>query len=596
MLWLCGLASLGALVGCGKSGPKPSDSGSGHSDMVQSQVEPPLVSKCDPGTPGGRMIMADFSDPKSFNPITQSETSSSDITDMLFIGLLLKNEQEQSVEPGLAHKWEVAEDKRTWTFHLRKGLQWSDGHPLTADDVVFTFRDVIYNTNVVNVRVDQLRLDGKDFEVSKVDDLTVRVATPGVFAPFEEFFGTCRIVPQHVLAESVRQKQFESKYGVNTPPAELVCNGPFRLKDYKPGQFTALERNPYYFAIDSKGQRLPYFDTVIHMVVPDQNTVSLKMLKNETHLQELVRPDECQRFKETAQKEGQFTLFELGVASQIDLITFNMNTGSNKDGKPFVDPVKLKWFRNTKFRQAISYALDRPSMVKATLGGLGSPNYGFFTESNTKWINRNIQQYPHDPAKARALLAEIGIKDRDGDGLLEDETGRVIEFEMNTNAGNSRREKGSIIVQDDLKRLGMKVLFRPMDFNSLVHKMDETFDFECIFLGLASESTDPGDSMNVLTSRGFSHQWFPRQKTPSTPWEARIDELMNAQLKTLDFNERKKYFDEVQAIMSEQVPLIYTTVMNAYSAASKDLGNLKPTANHHNRLVWNVEELYFKKR
>jgi len=583
------------LAGCGRQpGDAPGNSDGSTTPSSPSQVEPPWVSRCEPGVPGGRLILASFGDPKTFNPITQSETSSSDITDMLFIGLLVKNEQTQEMEPGLAHKWEVAEDKRTWTFHLRKGLKWSDGQPLTADDVVFTFNDVIYNTNIVNVRVDQLRVDGRDFAVSKLDDLTVRVVTPETFAPFTEFFGKAPIVPRHMLAADARGKNFESAYGVSTPPEKLVGNGPFRLRQFKAGEFTFLERNLHFPAVDAKGQRLPYFDAVVWQVVPDQNAVSLKMLKSETHLQELVRPEEYALFKEAEKRGGRFNLIELGVASQVDLITFNQNTGADKTGKPYVDPVKLKWFRNTKFRQAISHAIDRPSIVKATLGGLGKPNYGFNTESNTKWLNPNIRQYPHDPAKAKALLAEIGIQDRDGDGWLEDDTGRVVEFELNTNAGNSRRERGAVFVQEDLKRLGIRVHFRPLEFNTLVHKLDATFDYECIFLGLASESTDPGDSMNVLTSRGFSHQWFPRQKTPSTEWEARIDWLMNAQLKTLDFAERKQHYDEVQAIMAEQVPLIFTVAMNAYSAADKRLGNLKPTPHHHNRLVWNVEELFFK--
>jgi peptide/nickel transport system substrate-binding protein len=172
----------------------------------------------------------------------------------------------------------------------------------------------------------------------------------------------------------------------------------------------------------------------------------------------------------------------------------------------------------------------------------------------------------------------------------------VIEFEMNTNAGNSRREKGSILVQEDLKRIGIRVNFRPLDFNTIVHRMDTDFDFECIFLGLVSYSVDPAESLNILRSEGFMCQWFPRQKVPSTKWEARIDELMNAQLKTLDFAERKKYYDEVQAIFAEQQPLMPTVAMKAYSAARNDLANLRPTAQHHNRLIWNLPELYFKKR
>src|SRR6185503_1753015 len=173
--------------------------------------------------------------------------------------------------------------------------------------------------------------------------------------------------------------------------------------------------------------------------------------------------------------------------------------------------------------------------------------------------------------------------------------GNVIEFEMNTNAGNSRREKGSILVQEDLKRIGIRVNFRPLDFNTLVHRMDTDYDFECIFLGLVPYSVDPAESLNILLSEGYMHQWFPRQKVPSTAWEARIDELMNAQLKTLDFAERKKYFDEVQAIFAEQQPLTPTVAMKAYSAARNDLANLRPTPYHHNRLIWNLPELYIRK-
>ena len=582
------------LTGCGQ---KPERIAPAQSAVTDTALpSPPRVANCEPGVPGGRLVIASFTDPKTFNPITENETSSSDIINMLFDGLGKKNQATQEVSPGLAESWEVGADQRTWTFKLRKGLRWSDGQPLTADDVVFTFNDVIYNTNVVNVKVDQMRVDGKDIAVRKVDDLTIQAVTPDVFAPFLEFFGTTRILPKHMLADAVREKRFESAYGVNTPPDKLVGSGPFRLKLYKPGELTLIERNPHYYAIDSKGQRLPYLDTVVHTVVPDQNAMSLRFLQGESDVQEFLRPDESALFKQASQFGKKFQLLELGVASQIDLITFNQNTGANQEGKPYVDPAKLKWFRDTKFRQAISYAIDRPSIVTATLAGQGKPNYGFYTESNEKWFNPKIHQYPHDPARAKQLLAEIGILDRNGDGQLEDAAGRPVEFELNTNAGNSRREKGAIIVQEDLKRLGIKVNFRPLDFNTLVTKLDSTYDWECIFLGLASESVDPADSMNVLRSNGFTHQWFPRQKSPSTDWEARLDWLMNAQMKTLDYAQRRGFVDEVQVILAEQAPMIYTTAMNAFAAARSDLGNLRPTVHHNNHLVWNIEELCFRKK
>jgi peptide/nickel transport system substrate-binding protein len=557
----------------------------------------PRVTQGTPGIRGGRLVLANFVDPKSFNPITAAETSSLDLVYLVFDGLLKKDQVTQEILPGLAESWEVAADQRTWTFRLRQGVRWNDGHPFTADDVVFTFNDVIYNTNIVNVKVDSLRIDGKDFVVTKVDDHTVRVVTPEIFAPFLEFFGhDTRIVPKHKLAGAVAGRNFESAYGINTAPADLVGTGPFRLKEFKPGQYTLFERNPYYWSVDARGQQLPYFDNVVQMIVPDQNAMTLRFLKGETDLQEFVRPDEYQQFK-AAEPGGRFRVIELGTASQIDLLILNENPGADaKTGRPYVAPHKLKWFCDVRFRQAVSFAIDRPSIVKSTLAGRGQPNYGFLTASNPKWNNPAIRQYPHDPAKARQLLAEMGIQDRNGDGWLEDAQGHPVEFEMNTNAGNSRREKGSILVQEDLKRLGIRVNFRPLEFNSLVNKLDNSFDFECIFLGLASESVDPAESLNVLRSSGFVHQWFPRQKSPATPWEARIDALMDAQLRTLDFAERKRAFDEVQAILAEQMPMIPTVVMYAYAAARSDLGNLRPIVTHNNHLIWNIEELYFKKK
>lgn len=588
-------AALAALLvaGCDAKPAANTAKSTGASES-QARVEPPCVARCEPGIPGGRLIIASFTDPKTFNPITQNETSSQDIINMLFDGLVKKNQATQELTPGLAASWEVAPDQKTWTFHLRKGLKWSDGQPLTADDVVFTFNDVIYNPKIINVTVDALRVDGKNFAVSKVDDLTVRVVTPDIYAPFVEFFGVVQILPRHVLEAAVKSGSFESTYGINTPPDKLVSNGPYVLQQFKPGEMTLLKRNPYYYVVDSKGRQLPYIDTVAHLVVPDQNAMSLRFLKGETDLQEFVRPDEAVKFKETS-ADGRFRVLDLGVASQFDLIIFNENPGHNKAGKPYVAPHKLKWFRDTRFRQAISYAIDRDAILRATVAGLGTPFYGYFTSSNKKWYNPNIKKYPHDPQKALALLAEMGIKDRKGDGQLEDEQGNPVEFELNTNAGNSRREKGSVIVQEDLKRLGIKVNYRPLEFNTLVTKLDSAYDFECIFLGLAPESVEPVSGLNVLKSSGFTHQWYPRQTRPSTAWEARIDQLADAQLKTLDFAERKKCMDEIQMILSEQMPMIPTIAMNAYSAIRTDIGNVNPTVHHNNRLIWNIAELYFKK-
>jgi peptide/nickel transport system substrate-binding protein len=587
------------LAACGNKpdaqAPASTPAQTAASDAAHPLPDPPAVARCEPGIPGGRLVIDLFRDPKTFNPITSSEASSSDVFYRIFRGLCIVDAPTEIAYPGVAESWSVAPDGKTWTFHLRKGLRWSDGQPLNADDIIFTWNDIIYNPDIVNVTRDQFTIDKKPFVVTKIDDLTIQVVTPQVYAPFLEFFGVVQIMPKHVLADAVKNKAFPAAYGLNSKPEDLVCNGPWRIKEYKQGQYVHLERNPYFWEVDSKGQRLPYIDDVIMEVLPDQNTISLRFLNGEADMQELVRPEEYEHFTEASTK-GDFRVIDLGLAGEHDNLTFNQNPGNNpKTGKPIVEPYKLKWFRDTRFRQAISYAMDREAIVRSTLGGHGEPRYAFCSPDATNWYNPDIKKYPHDPAKARELLAQMGIKDR-GDGTLADADGHPVAFVMNSNAGNDRRQKTGVLIQEDLKRLGMQVTFQPLDFNTLIDKFEVSYDYECILLGWTSGPPDPVYGMNIFKSDSFDHQWYPLQKTPSTPWEARIDELMNAQLQTLDHAERKKDYDEIQAILAEQMPMIPTVSEKGYAAARNGLGNIRGTTLDPNRLMWNLEEVYWKKK
>jgi peptide/nickel transport system substrate-binding protein len=152
-----------------------------------------------------------------------------------------------------------------------------------------------------------------------------------------------------------------------------------------------------------------------------------------------------------------------------------------------------------------------------------------------------------------------------------------------------------MLIVEDLKNLGVKLVFEPVDFKALIEKINSSFDYECALMGLGGGGVDPSSQINVLRSTDELHQWFPFQKTPSTPWEARIDQLMDTQLKTLDFNERKKAFDEVQAILAEELPMIYTVAPYSYAAVRTGIANLRQSVLTPYRVTWNLEELYFKK-
>jgi peptide/nickel transport system substrate-binding protein len=581
------------LSGCGKK----TETAPEKSAASYPLPDPPLVAGCEPGIPGGRLVIGELGDPKTFNPITANETSSRDIYRLMFKKLLNLDCASQEVGPSLAESWTNAPDGKTWTFKLRKGLCWSDGEPITADDVVFTWNDVIYNTNIDNVMRDGFIIGGKKFAVTKVDDLTVRVVTPEVYAPMLVNFGAgVEIVPKHILAKTVADGTFTSTYGINSDPASVVVSGPYRLKEYKAAQYTRLERNPYYFEVDKNGQRLPYLDDVIFTVVPNMNAMSLRFLSGESDADDFIYPYEYEHFKTESQK-GKFNLLEPGTGLEMSFFWFNENTNVNaKTGAPIVEAKKLKWFRNAKFRQACSYALDRDSIIKSVYSGRAIPAYGYETPGNTRWFNPDVQKYPHDLDKAKALLKEIGIEQRNGDDFATDADGNPVEFVLNSNTGNNAREKVAVLIAHDLKQLGFKVTFQPVEFNTLITKIDDTYDYDCVLLGLAPDtSPDPSGGLNVVKSDGYTHQWFPRQKTPSTDWEARLDYLMDAQTKTLDYMERKKLYDEVQAILAEQQPMIFTVTPMYYAAIRADVSNVRPTALSYYRGTWNLEELYYKK-
>ena len=226
-------------------------------DAVPLPKEPLVMETASIGSYGGRFVIGATSGPKTFNSMMANETSSSDITGRMFVGLADFDNATQKDAPLLAKSWELAADNLTWTFHLREGAAFSDGHPITAEDVLFSFA-VAYDAKLHPSVQDLLKMNGRSWDISAPDPHTVVIKTPAPNAMLIPLASSVPVLPRHVLEPAFKDGSFASVYNVSTPPDKLVTSGPWRLSQHVPGEKTVLARNPYWFGVDGQNHRLPY--------------------------------------------------------------------------------------------------------------------------------------------------------------------------------------------------------------------------------------------------------------------------------------------------------------------------------------------------
>ncbi|MCK4245440.1 MAG: ABC transporter substrate-binding protein [Candidatus Omnitrophica bacterium] len=531
------------------------------------------------GKYGGTLILSTTSDPKSFNPIIAKETSTTAITGFLFEGLTETDGVTTEVMPALAKDWEKSADGLTWTFNLRDDVKWFDGEKFSADDVVFTYNKLIYNPEIPTSSRDILTIKGKPFLVEKVSPYKVRFRLSSPFAPFLRVLGQ-EILPKHILEKTVAEKRFNSTWGINTIPSQIMGTGPFRLKRYLAGQKIILERNPYCWKRKNE-ERLPYISKIIFLIVPDQNSQLLKFQAGEIDALSLRGQDYS--FLKPKERKGNFSIHNAGPALGANFLVFNQNPASP------ISPIKLRWFTNRKFREAIAYTIDKETMVANVLAGFGYPQDGPMNESCGFFYNPAVKKYRYDLKKAKELLEKIGFKIQNG--ALFDQEGNRVEFSLLTNNDNLERINIANIIRDDLTKLGMKVHFTPLDFNTLVTKLDASFDWEAVLIGLTG-GIEPHSGRNVWASAGQLHIWHPRQKSAASAWEKKIDKIFEEAVRELNRNKRKILYDQWQEIVSKQLPLIYTVNSASLYAVRNKLGNLHPTS--YGGLFHNIEEIYIR--
>jgi peptide/nickel transport system substrate-binding protein len=559
--------------------------------------EPKILQSPAPGRYGGRFVLGQTSNPRTFNAMMANEASSNDINNLTYSSLVSFHNIKQEVEPALAKSWEVAPDGVTWTFHLRKGARFSDGHPMTAQDVLFSFQVALDPTIHPSVQ-DLLKMGDQFYEVSAPDDYTFVVKTPKPSAILIPTVGAVRIIPRHVLEKPFKEGTFASTYNVSTPPDQLVTSGAWRVTQYVPGEKTVLGRNPYWYTVDQQNRRLPYLNEIVYVVVPDRDAADLKFRSGELDGLDNVKPENYTWYRDNQQK-GNFTLHDLGPDLNTNFFWFNLNTVKKPTpgkamGEPYVDKTKYEWFRNPLFRRAVSMALDRQAMIPSVFFGEGHRNWAIATPANKIWHSPDLVHYDYNVEESRRLLASLGFKDSNGDGVLEDARGNQVTFTLKTNSDNTLRIGLANFVKDDLAKVGIRVVLAPAEFNTLITNIRADFQYDAILLGLQSGvPPDPAMMQNVYRSSGLTHFWNLAQSKPETPEEARIDRLMDEIITVQDVEARKKAYKEVETIVNEQGWFIWLPIANQKMPVSNRFGNIQPSILPH-RIIWNSESLFAK--
>lgn len=529
--------------------------------------------------------------PKTFNAFASSDATSSTMAGLLGSGLVTVDSYTGEVIPYLAKTVTLSDDKLTYTVTLRKGLQWSDGKPITSKDVVFTWNQII-KPGLGNVsNRDVVMVDGKFPEVKALDELTIQFKTAKPFAPFMMNLSNT-VYPEHILKSVVAKGDptFSSFWGVadaEKHPEKLISSGMWLLEKYEPRERAVFKRNPKFFMVDQKGQRLPYLDRYVFTFVKDRNNEALQFEQGKTdsfsvpgNLVSLVRRWKTPTFK----------LYNLGPATGTIFVSFNLTTRKNAQGKPVVDPVKQKWFNDVNFRQAINHAINREDIVKNILKGVGAPLYTAEALSSV-YLNQNLAKgFPADIELAKSLLKKSGFT-WNAEGQLLDKDGHKVEFNLVTNSGNDEREAVGVSVQQDLQKLGMKVNFKPMEFNVLVDQFTNG-TYEAMLMGLTGSNLEPNGGANVWRSDAFLHFFNKRPDGKATnllPWEKEIDQLFEQGAQTFGIENRKKYYDRFQEIVFEQAPLIYLYSPLQIIAVRERIQNFDPTplgAFHNLEEIW----------
>ena len=437
------------------------------------------------GTQGGTLRLASLEEPLTWNDAVALDPFTSRFTNLVFRSMIAFDPVRGDLNCGLAKSWEVSDGGLTVFLYLREGVRWSDGEPFTADDVLFTYKNVICNPEVTAAYRDRLRLpDGRFPECEKLDNHTVRFSVKTYFRPLLRCL-TFNILPEHKLAEYVAAGTFNDAWSVATQPEEIVGLGPYLLEEHHAQQFVGFTRNPNYYARDPQGTQLPYYDRVIYRFVGGSEIALALFLNGEIDSLDPLPQDYAQLLSEAMAREqaGQpgWTVVVTGEPTyEVVFAYLNQDLGMSHGDDADEQKEKRDLYRNSKFREALAHCIDQDAMVNNVFSGLAleawspvaaaSPYYGGREDVGTRITEEEAYRYAYDPARSEELLDTLGVVDRDGDGWRDLSSGADLVIRLESRKANPWVQC-ALILADDLGSIGIRCELETYDYSTLWRRM-----------------------------------------------------------------------------------------------------------------------------
>lgn len=490
------------------------------------------------------LVIGSIGEPKRLLPLLATDLPSAIISNMVFNGLL-KYDGDLNIVGDLAESWEIKDGGKTIIFHLRKNVKWQDGQPFTSKDVIFTYQKVI-DPKVATPYSGEYSLV-KDVYAKDSYTVVVRYKKPYAFSLTSWMIG---IIPYHLLKDENLNTTVYNRKPIGT--------GPYIVERWETGRFLVLRSNPNYF----RGK--PKVEKIIYRIIPDSSTMFMELMAGKVDLMNLS-PFQFKRLFEAYKLHKNFTKYSYPSFSYTYL-GFNL---------------RLDIFKDKRVRQAIAYGIDREMIIDVVLMGLGEVSNGIFPPGCIMH-DPKVTPFPYDPDKAIKLLKDAGWElDR---GVLK-KNGKPFEFTILTNQGNNQRIATAEIIQYQLKKLGIKVNIRVLEWQALLKAIDER-NFQAVLLGWSTGfDSDPYDiwHSSKVNQGEFN---FVGYNNPE------VDRLLEVGRVTFDIKKRKEIYSKVQRLIYEDQPYVFLYVPKSLVAVNKKVKGVEPkkAGIFYNIENWRIEE------